>query len=192
MALSAIEMFFHQVALGEDQEQLKNVVNAKDQGDEEKTPLHKASKKGNLQIVKALVLLGAEMEANDEDGNTPLILAANEGNTDVVKYLIEIGAQIEAKDNDGQTPLHCADNAEVAKCLIQKGANIEAKDDEARADGNRTPLHVASHNGRTDVVKCLIEMGAQIEAKDNDGNTALHCVLSMLKLQNVLFKKELT
>ena len=58
MSLSPIEQFFQKVALGENFEQLKNVVNCKDQDDEEKTPLHKACGKGNLKIVQALILLG--------------------------------------------------------------------------------------------------------------------------------------
>ena len=104
MALSPIEQFFQNVALGENLEQLKNVVNCKDQDDEQKTPLHKASGKGNLEIVKALILLGAEIEANDGDEWTPLHHAANEGKSDVVKHLIEMGAQIESRNKEGQTP----------------------------------------------------------------------------------------
>ena len=108
MSLSPIEQFFQQVALGENLEQLKNVVNHKDEEDEQKTPLHKASRMGNLETVQAFILLGAEIEANDKEGNTPLQHAAHNGKTDVVKYLIEMGAQIGAKDIDGNTPLHIA------------------------------------------------------------------------------------
>ena len=73
MALTSIEKFFHKLAIGEDLEHLKNVVNSKDPEDEQKTPLHKASEKGDLWNVKALVFLGAEMKARDKDGKTPLI-----------------------------------------------------------------------------------------------------------------------
>ena len=123
MALSSIENFFHKLAIGEDLEQLKNVVNSKDQEDNLKTPLYKASEKGDLWNVKALVFLGAEMEANDKDGKTPLILASNKGNTIVAKYLIEIGAQIDSKDIHKRTSLHYAKNGEIARCLIQRGQN---------------------------------------------------------------------
>ena len=74
MALTSIEKFFHKLAIGEDLEHLKNVVNSKDPEDEQKTALHKASEKGDLWNVKALVFLGVEMKARDKDGKTPLIL----------------------------------------------------------------------------------------------------------------------
>ena len=81
MSLSPIEQFFQQVALGENLEQLKNVLNYKDEEDEQKTTLHKASRMGNLKTVQAFILLGAEIEANDKEGNTPLQHAAHNGKT---------------------------------------------------------------------------------------------------------------
>ena len=123
MTLSPIEKFFHDAALGSEDlaEQLKKFVNSKDHA--QKTPLHKASRKGNLKMFKDLIHFGAEIEAKDKDGDTPLHYAAVD-NVDVVKYLIDVGAQIDAKNNFGQTPLHCSVNVEVAKCLIQNGAII--------------------------------------------------------------------
>ena len=103
MALSTIERFFQKVALGENLEELKNVVNCKDQENDQKSPLHNASANGNLKIVKALILLGAQVEAKDNFGKTPLHVASY---ADVAKCLIQNGAKMEAKDEDEQTPLH--------------------------------------------------------------------------------------
>ena len=152
MALTSIEKFFHKLAIGEDLEHLKNVVNSKDPEDEQKTPLHKASEKGDLWNVKALVFLGAEMKARDKDGKTPLIFASNEGNTIVAKHLIEMGAQIDSKDNHNRTPLHYAKNTEIARCLIQRGAKIEANDKDLH-----TPLFFASIKGTLEMVKLLFD-----------------------------------
>ena len=199
MALSPIEQFFHEAAFNDDPKKLKEVLNSKD-SNRQQTPLHKASERGNLKMVKALIILGAKIEAKDEDGRTPLHTAAKveiakhliekgaqveardfdghtplmwqclDENSDVVKYLIEIGAQIHAKDNFGKTPLHYLGTVEIAKCLIENGAKIEAK-----ANNLATPLHFAGGlNGTYDALKYLIEMGAQIGAKDIDGNTPLH------------------
>ena len=89
MALSPIEEIFHKAALGEDLEQLKQVVNSKDRNNRNKTPLHKASMEGNLKMVKALILLGAEVDAMSKHGLIPLHLAARDGRTNIVKYFIE-------------------------------------------------------------------------------------------------------
>ena len=87
MALTPIEQFFQKVALGENLEELDNAVNCKDQV-QQRTPLHMACGGANMKIVKALILLGAEIDAKDVGGETPLHTASNIGRPDVVKYLI--------------------------------------------------------------------------------------------------------
>ena len=97
MALSPIEQLFHNAALGEDLGQLTQVVNSKYH---RTTPLHKASETGNLKMVKALILLGAEVDAKSIPFNlTPLHVAAQSGRTSIVKYFIEIQKiPLESKD----------------------------------------------------------------------------------------------
>ena len=72
MSLSPSEIF-SKASLGKDLEQLKQVVNTKDQNDYNKTTLHKAIIEGNLNMVKALILLGAELDTKaDEYGHSDL------------------------------------------------------------------------------------------------------------------------
>jgi len=54
--------------------------------------LHLVAKDGHIEVVKALIANGAEIEAEDEDGRTPLMLAAKKGHIEVVKALIANGA----------------------------------------------------------------------------------------------------
>ena len=82
MALSPIEQLFHNAALGEDLGQLTQVVNSKYH---RTTPLHKASETGNLKMVKALILLGAEVDAKSIAFNLiPLHVAAQSGRISIV------------------------------------------------------------------------------------------------------------
>ena len=71
------------------------------------TLLHIAATEGAVDIVKALIKGGANIEARDDVGATPLHNAAW-GETSIVKVLIEAGADVEARDNDGNTPLYLA------------------------------------------------------------------------------------
>ena len=56
------------------------------------------------QILICLTL-GANVEAQDEDGDTPLCLAAIKGNFTIVSMLIEYSANVNAVNNEGQSPL---------------------------------------------------------------------------------------
>ena len=96
--------------------QLKKIMNSKDHL--QPTLLHKASSKGNLKMVKDLILSGAEIEARGSFEETSLHIASFRGRTDVVKFLINMGAQIEAKSKFGGTPLHLSGNHEITKILI--------------------------------------------------------------------------
>ncbi|XP_077977718.1 uncharacterized protein LOC144433285 [Glandiceps talaboti] len=54
------------------------------------TPLHIASEKGHLDIVKILIKQGADYEDKNFEENTPIHLAAKNGMLEVVKELIDI------------------------------------------------------------------------------------------------------
>ena len=95
------------------------------------TPLHCAVWKGNLEVVRALLDAGADVNAlnqNDHWGNTPLHAAAHANHTAIAQLLIQRGASLEARDANGRTPLdhttfHKA--TAVAKVLQQSTAGKE-------------------------------------------------------------------
>jgi ankyrin repeat protein len=86
-----------------------------------KTPLLYATRRGDLEITKALVEAGADLELADADGVTPLLsailnasIAAARGvpkgaaHFAVAHYLVERGANVNAVDWYGETPLWAA------------------------------------------------------------------------------------
>ena len=141
-----------------------------------RTPLHRAA---SVEIARALLVHGADVNASRFEGLTPL---HGLGNPELVGLLLQEGAEVNAKDDEGKTPLHCAarfSSPEVAALLLQEGAKVNAKD----YDGN-TPLHhaVQRHSmkgvsirpyDQTDVVQMLLANGAYVNARDDAGKTPL-------------------
>lgn len=76
-------------------------------GGDKKTPLLIASEAGSLDLVKAILATGANINRKSgEDGSTALHGAVGtHGTADIVKYLLDNGADPNATDNDGETPL---------------------------------------------------------------------------------------
>ena len=85
------------------------------------TPLHIGANQGRIEVVRALLGAGANVNARERDGWTPLHYAAIRGHTGIAKTLIAAGAGVNAKEEDGWTPLHFASN-KPAKALLRRPA----------------------------------------------------------------------
>ena len=117
-----------------------------------------ASRYGHLEIVKHLIVKGAEVNQKDNEGKTPLHEASSEDHLDIVKHLIEKEADVNAVSIKGETPLHANSNGkfwkrneiEIAQILLNHGANIAAKNflGETSAD-------LAKKNGFEDLANVL-------------------------------------
>ncbi len=70
--------------------------------------LHWAAAQGNTAMVRSLLYRGADINAQDEEGNTPLHLAARNGSLSTAKLLLARGANPTIVNRDGQTPLALA------------------------------------------------------------------------------------
>ena len=127
---------------------------------------------GEVEVVYMLIDCGANVTAQNKDGETPLHLASRRGEVAVFPMLVERGANISAQNKDRETPLHLASRygqVEVAHMLIDHGADVTAQD-----TSGVTPLHVASSHGQAEVARMLIEHGADVTALGENGETPLH------------------
>ena len=137
-------------------------------GQDRRTPLHKAAKNGQLEIVKILLRHKANINARDIYGITPLHLAACKSNKEILKHLIRHGANIEAKASRGFKAIH---NAIVNRRfsnviqLMKHGAKLYTQHNfEAYDEYGLTTLHWAVIEGDVDVVKNLLNHDIDINA----------------------------
>ena len=139
--------------------------------DKKETPLHVASRRGHVDVVRLLLEHGASAEAQDDDKCTPLLLASQFGYSEVVQCLLEHGANKEARDHKNRTPLLLAsyDGHEELACILLK----HNADTEARDYRKRTSLLLASLYGHVELVRILLKHNADKEAQDCDLHTPL-------------------
>lgn len=96
--------------------------------------IHFASRKGYLQVLKALVEAGGDKNEVSTQKSLPLHVAAEMNQKAVVEYLLE-ESNMEAQDDYGMTPLMLAvthDSIECVQFLIERGANYFATDNDER------------------------------------------------------------
>jgi ankyrin repeat protein len=167
------------------------------------TPLMTGAMLGDLEMVRALLGAGAELEATSLYG-TALTFAAQSGNEPVIRYLLRKKASVNAHRPDGITVLMLAaraDRAAVVRELLARQAPVNARDNNGatalihavRAGSiaatrvllrHRAALEVADHqgwtplmhaavSGRTDIAALLLQNGARVRTRDAAGRTAL-------------------
>jgi len=67
-----------------------------------RTLLHIAADRGNVQEAELLVLQGANMNAQDSNGDTPLHIAVTNGRYAMVQFLMEAGADYRIKNSSNR------------------------------------------------------------------------------------------
>ena len=178
-----VEVFFKAVEMGDINRMnfllRKGVgINSRDDTMFERTPLHVAAAGGeDVDIVRWLLLRGANVNARDSLEETPLHIAAHFGTPEKLELLLAYGANIEARNCFYQTPLHAAASGgkrENAAVLLDHGADLEASDEKCQ-----TPLQAATQPfigeyGNVDVFEFLVSKGAELGLKDYWGSSLLH------------------
>ena len=172
-------------------------INARTRTD--KTPLHLSCEADNVDNVRALLVHGANRNAQDIVGNTPFhilltvwlhVWGGSGYIKPIIQLLLEHGNNIDARNGAGDTPLHTL----VAICLkgmfsrkrqeaaiqllLEHGSNVNAQN-----KVGDTPLHLlvtAGINGPPgwgvdqDVFQSLINYGVQVNIQNVAGDTPLH------------------
>ncbi|XP_072017056.1 transient receptor potential cation channel subfamily A member 1-like [Amphiura filiformis] len=139
------------------------------------TPMHYATRDGNIKSLQGLLELGATVNLkNKQDKQSPLHFAARYGRFNSCKRLLDsIGPYIiNDTDGKGMTALHIAawnGHSKVIQLLMLRGALLH------RDHAGRTPLHLASMAGNIDCMRVLLSTHSYLlDQVDRQGESALH------------------
>jgi len=135
--------------------------------------------------VRALIAMGADVDARDRSGATPLFLAAEGGRVDALRALLDGGAEIAARNNLGENANYIAALKGcrlTSKMLISECEAAGARWQDAAWYGDGwTPLHAAACANRVDVANDVLAAAASakdgnvvVAAANRYGATSLH------------------
>ncbi len=115
---------------------------------------------GNIDQVRALVSIGADVNARHPGDGTPLMVAARQGDLSMVNALLALGANGNSAASGDGTALITASGVghlEVVERLVAAGAKIDTA-----VIGDETALITASREGHLDVVQYLVVNKANV------------------------------
>lgn len=120
--------------------------------------LHLAASEGQLEVVKCLVMSGADINARGGvfDGSA-LNLAASKGYIETVKYLLSHGAEVDVSEPE-RNPLFAAiygGHLEVVKLLVDSGIDIHRKYT-GSSMSNMDALAFAKERGQKEIALLLL------------------------------------
>lgn len=121
---------------------------------EQRTALMNAALDGDTNKVRALLKLGADIDAHDAKGFTALMLAVINRHVETAKTLLHAGADSSARANDGVTALSLAASSgdgATMRVLMSHRAVVRAES----APSAATAVGPAARNGRAGMVKLL-------------------------------------
>jgi hypothetical protein len=131
------------------------------------TPLIWAVSEGYHNIALTLIEAGADLNAQNSDGNTALLRAACENRPELASVLIKVGAKLDVQNDDGYSALILAkrrDNKAIVDSLLAAGAkkDLVTKVGPTFADPGHSPK--ASLEGRRNAVleEKIIDAIAQV------------------------------
>ncbi|XP_022091648.1 inversin-B-like [Acanthaster planci] len=173
------QMMAHQAAATGNVPLLMEAVNhdpsaLESQDEKGMTPLSRAVINKQLDMVKLLVKMGADINIQDALGRTPLCLAAYEGWYHGVIYLLRSGGKQAIADTSGRLPLHAATHDKDSRTLSALLQTLTIGDVNEPDNDGMTALHWAAFHNRPEHVQLLMLRGGDLYSVDVDGKTPLH------------------
>jgi ankyrin repeat protein len=124
------------------------------------TPMLRAAKAGDAEVIQALLAKGADPKIPTKFGITPLMAAAGLGSKE--------------EDTTGRKKTEPEAIASIKLCL-DAGADVNEAD-----NLGQTAVHGAAQKGYDQVVQFLVDHGAKLDVKDKKGRTPLDAANGLL------------
>ncbi|KAL6646708.1 hypothetical protein ACP70R_015402 [Stipagrostis hirtigluma subsp. patula] len=137
-------------------------------------PIHLATRLGHAQVLKQLVLHGAEVNAKTSTGDTPLMVSARAGHPECFLELIKFGADLGIVNNQGDTAIMIAMKSSFRSSIVD--ILMRALNREASLVSSDTtvfsPLHFFAGSGRAEpLLMMLHQSSADLNKLDGSGLT---------------------
>ncbi|UOX38556.1 ankyrin repeat containing protein [Finch poxvirus] len=134
-------------------------------------PIIKAIKVKNKEIVKLLLVYGAQIDSKYYVNSIPpLVAAIVERSLEIITYLLDYGCDVNSSYYKNKHPIEYAviyNNIDIVKKLLDHKSYVNVKD-----CYGRNMLH--KYNTFYEMTKLLIDNGIDINSKDNYGSVPLH------------------
>eukprot|EP00761_Pharyngomonas_kirbyi_P012968 gb/GECH01012995.1/.p1 GENE.gb/GECH01012995.1/~~gb/GECH01012995.1/.p1 ORF type:complete len:870 (+),score=262.70 gb/GECH01012995.1/:1-2610(+) len=185
MSLNVLSVVIHNAAESGDVKKIRKLIhqqrplNIDDLRDsvDHSTALHKAAKNNQVEVIRELFGLGANLESKDKLQATPLFFATSHGCLEATSLLLALGAQANIRELYGYSPLHLAlrkNYLEVAEQLMLFRADVNMRNPN---DGN-TPLHLCVNLNNIEGIQLLLSRDdIHVNTPNNSDETALHLAL---------------
>ena len=139
-------------------------------------PLILAARKNNIEIVKYLLVKGANINLQECNGDTLLIVAAEQNNYEILKIALEYKPNLDLLDMIGESALHYIvknNNIEYLEILLKEGAKMHTD----RCSPFRRAISNDIYNDKTTLTKIFFEHGAKITMLEKNGVDKLRDVI---------------
>lgn len=137
------------------------------------TPIIYAAKLKNNDLLKALIIRGAEVNSVNKAGESALSVVCKTNNLDGLKILTESGVDLNQKNGYYQSTAIVGaiynNKLEVLKILVESGAEVITT-------GNTpvdSPIEIAIEERRTKALEIMLERKADLNITDKNGKTPL-------------------
>jgi ankyrin repeat protein len=128
---------------------LDTLVNKADE--DARTPLHWSAWKGQVEVTRALIEMGASYDRPTRTGFTPLHYATTSGKLECVKVIVEAGAIINSLDESQQKPVDVAERFgySAIRDYLQNEAPIIAENIRQRKQKQQQQNNIGSSSSTT-------------------------------------------
>lgn len=160
---------------------------------EGQTALHKAANENQVEVIRALIAAGANVNARpDPSANTPLYVAVGNHAVQAVAALVDGGADANAGPDNDTTPLGLAivrGHLAITRELLRGGARVNEKRGLSQQPAIHGSLGICARplegddqndNYRVTLLRTVVEAGADRTARNASGETAIDVVTKAL------------